>query len=91
MTEINIYARLEKRIQARQDARELAESLGFELRDLKYLTKHPDDEYLFSVLCYDAKKDEHIAYLYNSEYKGFTNGNYYKDFKTAYERFNTRQ
>lgn len=88
---VNIYERLEKRLEAQQKATEIAWEMGYIVEDFRYLTNNPDDEYLFVALCHKSTAFEpYVVWLYNSTREGFTNGQYSSTYDNARQNFENR-
>jgi hypothetical protein len=88
---VEIYTRLENRLEMKEKATMTAKNMGFELLDFRYLTNNPLDEYLFVALCYKQEAYQpYVVWTYNSEFNSFSNGYYSSDSENAELKFKTK-
>ena len=80
---LNLYSRLENRVETRQKATEKAKKMGFEVLDCNYQSKKPHLEHLFVVLCWNLSDEgnKFVVWSYNSTSNEFYNG-YYTNYST---------
>jgi hypothetical protein len=78
--------------QAEKQLKEKLENAGATLMEIRYLTTHPDDRYLFAVMTNNLKlAGEYAVHLYNSEFDELSEGYYTRDIKLAEEKFRNKR
>lgn len=75
--------------EAYKNASEQAKLMQWDLWDMRFLTTHPDDDYLF--VTWAKRENKFVVWLWNDSTKGFHEGYYTDSEDLALEKYFTKR